>query len=125
MVLQEDLSCNTPISDIIDAESIPETTHIKDAQKESSKDVLMSTNDRETTKEVVYELVSRDKSIINREHKDGNERMKLATSSEASNGSTELRVPEVRQQKSSILLTTSTLRSSETRRDLEFPFDEI
>ncbi|GJY05373.1 tyrosine-protein kinase, non-receptor Jak2, partial [Tanacetum coccineum] len=88
LVLQEDLSCTAPISDIIDAESIPETTHIKDAQEESSNDVLMSTNDRETTKEVVDELVSSDKSITNGEHKDGNESTKLATSSEASNGHT-------------------------------------
>ncbi|GJU11980.1 tyrosine-protein kinase, non-receptor Jak2 [Tanacetum coccineum] len=70
---REDLSCTALISDIIDAESIPETTHIKDAQEESSKDVLMSTNDRETTKEVVDELVSSDKSITNREHKDDQE----------------------------------------------------
>ncbi|PWA51022.1 Protein kinase, catalytic domain-containing protein [Artemisia annua] len=81
----EDQSSSVPNSDVIDAESIPETTHIKDPQEESSNDVLMSTNDRETTREVVDELVCSDKPIINGENKDVNQSMELATSSEASN----------------------------------------
>nr|GEY79750.1 tyrosine-protein kinase, non-receptor Jak2 [Tanacetum cinerariifolium] len=88
VLMQEDQISSVPISNAIDAESIPKKTHIKYAQKESRNDVLMSTNDRETTKEVVDELISSDKSITNGEHKDGNESTKLATSSEASNGYT-------------------------------------
>ncbi|PWA34194.1 tyrosine-protein kinase, non-receptor Jak2 [Artemisia annua] len=81
----EDQTSSVPNSDVVDAESIPETTHIKDPQEESSNDVLMSTNDRETTREVVDELVCSDKPIINGENKDVNQSTELATSSEASN----------------------------------------
>nr|GEY95418.1 tyrosine-protein kinase, non-receptor Jak2 [Tanacetum cinerariifolium] len=90
VLMQEDQISSVPISNAIDTESIPEKTHIKYAQEESRNDVLMSTNDRETTKEVVDELVSSDKSITNGEHKDGNESTKLATSSEANNGYTSI-----------------------------------
>nr|GEY26512.1 tyrosine-protein kinase, non-receptor Jak2 [Tanacetum cinerariifolium] len=65
-----------------------ETIDDIDAQEESNKDVLMSANDRETTKEVIDELGSSDKSMNNRENKDGNQSTELATSSEPSNGDT-------------------------------------
>ena len=70
--MQEDQSSSVPILDVIDAETIPETIPIKDAQEESSNDVFMSTNDRETTKEVVDEQVCSDKPIISGEKKDDN-----------------------------------------------------
>nr|GEW65919.1 hypothetical protein [Tanacetum cinerariifolium]GEX32992.1 hypothetical protein [Tanacetum cinerariifolium] len=76
VLMQEDQISSVPILDAIDAKSILEKTHIKDAQEESNNDVLMSTNDRETTKEVVDELVSSDKSITNEEHKDGSRNFK-------------------------------------------------
>ncbi|GJT77228.1 hypothetical protein Tco_1043953, partial [Tanacetum coccineum] len=83
----EDQSSRVQISNVIDAENIPETTPIKDAQEESSSNVLMRTNDRETTNEVVDELVCSDKPIINGENKDSNQSKKLVASFETSNGS--------------------------------------
>ncbi|GJX07018.1 hypothetical protein Tco_0194950 [Tanacetum coccineum] len=115
--MQEDQSSRVQISNVIDAESIPETTHIKDAQEESSNDVLMRTNDRETTNEVVDELVCSDKPIINGENKDSNQSKKLVASFETSNGSDHTTYQEAGT--SIIYITKSTLSASVREKNLE------
>ncbi|KAI3714530.1 hypothetical protein L6452_21486 [Arctium lappa] len=80
-VSTQERSFHPSISDNIDEESVPDTTHIEDAQKEWI-------NDPETIKEITDDLNSNEKSKINEVNEDDNQNRLIATSSESDNGDT-------------------------------------
>lgn len=77
VVSMQERSFHPPILDGIHEESVPDRTHIEDAQKESI-------NDPETTKEIIDDLNSNEKSKINGEREDDNQNKIIPTASDHS-----------------------------------------